>query len=116
MGGNRFLGTFRLADADKVLNDGAGDVDLFRLGIDVLPFQCEDLTSPQTCGHGQQDERPLSEAEIRQQALYFVRSEDVRRCSSLCALPHPFNGVTLAEVMAPPIIEQQAHDISYLAT
>ena len=56
---------FRLADANNVLNDGAGHVDLFRLGVDVLPFQCEDLASPQTCGHGQQHERSLSEAEIR---------------------------------------------------
>jgi hypothetical protein len=27
--GNRFLGTFGLADAKNVLNDGACDVDLF---------------------------------------------------------------------------------------
>jgi len=43
---NRFLGTLGLAYANNVLNDGACDVDLFRLKVNVLPFQCEDLASP----------------------------------------------------------------------
>src|SRR5437660_10779980 len=35
---NRFLGTFGLADANNILNDGACDLDLFRLNVNVLPF------------------------------------------------------------------------------
>jgi len=61
---NRFLGTFDLADANNILNDGACDLDLFRLNVNVLPFQSENLTSSQTGRYGQQEERPLSEAKI----------------------------------------------------
>jgi hypothetical protein len=112
--GNGFLGTFRLADANNVLNDGAGDVDLFRLGIDVLPFQCENLTSSQAGGYGKQDERVLSEAEIRQQPRYFMGRKDVRRCP-FCALTDPLNRVSFAKVIATSMIEEQTHDIPYLA-
>src|SRR5215471_21753294 len=50
--GDGFLGTFRLADANDVLNDRACDVDLVCLKVDVLPFQSEDLASSQTCSNG----------------------------------------------------------------
>jgi hypothetical protein len=48
---NRFLGTLGLAYANNVLNDGACDVDLFCLKVNVLPFQCENLTSSQARGY-----------------------------------------------------------------
>jgi len=90
-------------------------VDLFRLGIDVLPFQCENLTSSQAGGYGKQDERVLSEAEIRQQPLYFIGRKDVRRCPSFCPLTDPLNRVSFAKVMATSMIEEQTPDIPYLA-
>jgi hypothetical protein len=42
-------------------------------------------------------------------AVYFVRREDVRRCSSFCALPHPFNWVAFTKVVTTAMIKQQTH-------
>ena len=41
VGRNRFLRTFRLADTNNVLHDGARYVNLFGVEVYVFPFQCE---------------------------------------------------------------------------
>ena len=47
-------------------------MDLLCVKIHILPFQCEHLTSPQAGGYSKQDERALSGAEIREQALQLL--------------------------------------------
>jgi hypothetical protein len=101
-----FLGAFCLTDANDVLHDGAGYVDLLGLEVYVLPFQGEELAPSQSGSHGQQHQDSPSEAQTRKQSLELIPGQNIRCYTALRALSHPLNGVTVTEFVATTVIEQ----------
>src|SRR5262245_47203228 len=112
---DRFLRAFCLADANYVLHDGARYGDLLALEVYVFPFQCEDLAPSQAGSYGQQDQGPLSEAQIGKQSLDLIPSQNIRYCTPFRALPNPLNRVAVTEFVATTVIEKQAHYVPYFA-
>ena len=67
----------------------------------------------QASGYGQQDQGSFSKAQICERSLDFFAGQDIWRRAAFGALPNPFDGVAVAEVMTATVIEQQTHCIPY---
>ena len=79
---------FRLAIADTLHDDGAGDRDLRFLEIDVTPFQRQQLTNTQTGEHVEEDCRACRFLQKMEQCANFLQREHNRNLRPLGALPH----------------------------
>src|SRR5579859_6756974 len=84
--------------------------------MNIAPFECKQLAHPQTGACGQQHEGLLSEWQRLNQPSNFIRGQDNGNFLTFCALPHESNGISVADSVADPMIEEHIHRVSNLGT
>src|SRR5580704_10097886 len=109
--GHRFLRSLCLARPDDLLHDRSNNPELFILEVDVLPLERKQFALSQSSCHIQQHHDSFPRLERRQQLPDLIAGENVRSTATLGALPHPLNGIAVVEIVAPGMVEQDAHHV-----
>jgi hypothetical protein len=62
----------------------------------------------------QEDERPLSVTQTRNEAVDFRRKEHFRYRAPLCALANEGDGIVVGEFVSSRVVKEHAHQVSNL--
>jgi len=98
------------------MHDRSNDPELFILEVDALSLERKQVALSQSRCHIQQDHDSLSRLKRRQQLPDLVAGEDVRSTATFGTLPYPLNRITVVEIVATGMVEQNAHHIPDFGT
>src|SRR5258708_2012497 len=111
---NGLLGGFRLTRTDDLQDDRSNHAYLTSLKPDISPFQTEELAHAQAGASIEKHQRTFLERKSCNQSVDFVGSQYQGDLLALRALPHETNGIHAANAMTDRVVEQNAHNVSYL--
>lgn len=110
----RLLRCFCFARAYSLFDNRSQDANLLTSEVDVSPLQTEQLTHAKSRTRNQEDQRPLSVTQTRNESVDFRGKKHFWYRAPLCALANEGDGIVIGEFVSSRVVKEHAHQVPNL--